>query len=79
MLVNSGFHAYTVDLPGYGRSEGKVDDALRGLFLEVRMGLLLLFFAFFLHMLCALLVPLVMDTQCTAMLQATDSHNDYDV
>jgi pimeloyl-ACP methyl ester carboxylesterase len=39
MLVDSGFHAYTVDLPGFGRSEGKVDDALRSLFLEVRQNI----------------------------------------
>lgn len=35
MLVDSGIHAYTVDLPGFGRSEGKVDAALRAVFLKV--------------------------------------------
>ena len=35
MLVDSGLHVYSVDLPGFGRSEGTVDAALRGAFLQV--------------------------------------------
>jgi abhydrolase domain-containing protein 14 len=33
-LVTAGFSVYTVDLPGYGRSEGKVDAPLREVFLR---------------------------------------------
>lgn len=33
-LVKEGFDVYTVDLPGYGRSEGKVDAPLRKKFLK---------------------------------------------
>lgn len=33
-IVDAGFHVYTVDLPGYGRSEGKVDAGLREVFLK---------------------------------------------
>eukprot|EP00039_Didymoeca_costata_P019652 m.338390 g.338390 ORF g.338390 m.338390 type:complete len:361 (+) comp18402_c0_seq1:159-1241(+) len=33
-LVQEGFDVYAMDLPGYGRSEGKVDSALREAFLK---------------------------------------------
>eukprot|EP00040_Diaphanoeca_grandis_P012319 m.62501 g.62501 ORF g.62501 m.62501 type:complete len:360 (-) comp23166_c0_seq1:248-1327(-) len=33
-LVTAGYHVYTVDLPGYGRSEGTVDQPLREDFLR---------------------------------------------
>eukprot|EP00729_Bicosta_minor_P022294 gene22294-16087_t len=33
-LCEAGFHVYAMDLPGYGRSEGKVDSALREVFLK---------------------------------------------
>eukprot|EP00041_Stephanoeca_diplocostata_P006323 m.80628 g.80628 ORF g.80628 m.80628 type:complete len:392 (-) comp16300_c0_seq1:272-1447(-) len=45
-LVNAGYHVYMVDLPGYGRSEGRVDTPLQELFLEGLIAKLKLFLPF---------------------------------